>query len=477
VKPGEVVSFMTYNTHHLLEGYYGVLQARAVLNPINIRLNPREIAYILNHAESRILCFHKDFVPMVDAMREGLQTVRTFVVLEPDLALPFSAYEYETLLRGAPAQAHDPVVDENEPAELFYTSGTTGKPKGVVLTHRSLYLHALFATISLRQVDDTVLLHVVPMFHVNGWGSPHTITASGGTHVMLRKIDPLEIFRLIQAERVTTVLGVPTIYNTLVNHPEIGRYDLSSLRIAVTGGAPASSVLIKAMEEKLGCEAIVGYGLTETSPVLSLARPKAHLSGESADQRRERRAKTGYAVVGVDVRVVDPQGRDVPPDGTSVGEIVARSNVVMEGYYKDPQATADAIRDGWFHTGDMATIDEEGYLLIVDRKKDIIISGGENISSVEVENTLFAHPAVFEVAVVAVPDDQWGEVPKALVVLKPGAQATETELIQFCRDRLAHFKAPKSVEFLESLPKGGTGKILKGELRERYWTGLVKRVH
>ncbi|MGH2397975.1 MAG: AMP-binding protein, partial [bacterium] len=348
---------------------------------------------------------------------------------------------------------------------------------GVVLTHRSLYLHALFATIALRQADDTVLLHVVPMFHVNGWGSPHTITATGGTHVMLRKIDPLEIFRLIQAERVTIVLGVPTIYNALVNHPEIGRYDLSSLRLAITGGAPASPVLIKAMEEKLGCQAFVGYGLTETSPVLTVARPKTHLAGESPDQQRECRSKTGYQVLGVNVRVVDAEGRDVPADGATVGEIVARSNVVMEGYFKDPQATAEAIRDGWFHTGDMATIDTEGYALIVDRKKDIIISGGENISSVEVESTLFSHPAVFEVAVIGIPDDQWGEVPKALVVLKPGAKATEEELIQFCRDRLAHFKAPKSVEFLESLPKGGTGKILKGELRERYWKGLVKRVH
>jgi fatty-acyl-CoA synthase len=477
VRPGEVVSFITYNTHHLLEAYYGVLQAGAILNPINIRLNPQEIGYILNHAESRAVFFHKDFVPMVHAMRDGLQRVRHFVVLEPDLAMPFPARDYETLLRQASPLASDPEVDENGPAELFYTSGTTGKPKGVVLTHRSLYLHALYATIALRQTDDTVLLHVVPMFHVNGWGSPHTITATGGTHVMLRKIDPLEIFRLIQAERVTILLGVPTIYNALVNHPEIGKYDLSSLRLAITGGAPASAVLIKAMEEKLGCEACVGYGLTETSPVLTVARPKTHLAGDSAETKRERRSKTGYAVLGVDVRVVDAEGRDVPADGATVGEIAARSNVVMEGYYKDPAASGQAIRDGWFYTGDMAVIDGEGYVLIVDRKKDIIISGGENISSVEVENTLFAHPAVFEVAVVAVPDEQWGEVPKALVVLKPGAAATEQELIQFCRDRLAHFKVPKSVEFFEALPKGGTGKILKGELREKYWTGLAKRVH
>lgn len=477
VHPGQVVSFITYNTHHLLEAYYGVLQAGAVLNPINIRLAPQEITYILNHAECRVLFFHRDFSPLVQAMREHLRTVGDFVILEPDGDLPAGAHDYEALLSEAAPMAADPDVDENSIAELFYTSGTTGRPKGVAMTHRTLHLHALYAMTAIRNTDAMVLLHVVPMFHVNGWGTPHTITATGGTHVMLRKIDPVEIFRLIQAERVTHLLGVPTIYNALINHPDRTRYNLSSLELAISGGAPASPALVRAIEEKLGCQAFVGYGLTETSPVLTLARPKSHLAGQGPERDLELRSKTGYQIVGVDVRVVDARGRDVPADGKTIGEIVARSNVVMEGYYKDPEATAQAIRDGWFHTGDMATIDEEGYLLIVDRAKDIIISGGENISSVEIENTLYAHPAVYECAVLAVPDDQWGEVPKALVVLKPGMAATEADLIQFCRDRLAHFKAPKSVEFMDSLPKGGTGKILKTELREKYWAGQAKRVH
>ncbi len=477
VKPGQVVSFITYNTHHLLEAYYGVLQAGAILNPINIRLHPQEIAYILNHAESRALFFHRDFTPMVQAMRDGLQSVKTLVALEPDGGLPPGAQDYEALIGASPPMVADPEVDENSPAEIFYTSGTTGKPKGVVLTHRALYLHGVYAMLASRNTDEMVLLHVVPMFHVNGWGTPHTVTATGGTHVMLRKIDPIEIFRLIQAERVTAILGVPAIYNALVNHPERTKYDLSSLQIALSGGAPASPVLIQAIEEKLGCQAFVGYGLTETSPVLTVARPKAHLASEGPNRDLELRSKTGYQIVGVEIRVVDAKGRDVAADGKTVGEIVARSNVVMDGYLKDPAATAAAIRDGWFYTGDMATIDEEGYALIVDRAKDIIISGGENISSVEVENALYAHPAVYECAVLAVPDDQWGEVPKALVVLKPGTSATEEELIEFVRARLAHFKAPKSVEFMESLPKGGTGKILKAELREKYWAGQAKRVH
>ncbi|MHB8732156.1 MAG: fatty acid--CoA ligase [bacterium] len=476
VRPGEVVSFLTYNTHHLLEAYYGVLQAGAILNPINIRLHPNDIAYVLNHAESRSLFFHKDFTPMVEAMRPGLETVREFTVLEPDGTPPFAG-EYEALLGRTAPLRDDPDVDENSVAELFYTSGTTGRPKGVALTHRSLYLHALYCIISKRLGDATVHLHVVPMFHVNGWGAPHTITGIGGTHVLLRKIDPVEIFRLVQAERVTDLYAVPAIFNALVNHPEFGKYDLRSLRLLMSGGAPPAPSLVAAMLEKFGCEAFVGYGLTETSPVLTLARPKTHLRQEPPERQLERRTRTGYAILGVEVRVVDEQGRDVPADGEAVGEIVTRSNVVMDRYFKDPEATAAAIRDGWFHTGDMATMDAEGYASIVDRKKDIIISGGENISSVQIENTLYAHPAVFECAVVPVPDDRWGEVPKALVVLKPGAAATEADVLQFCRERLAGFMVPKSVEFLDALPKGGTGKILKGQLREKYWAGQTRRVH
>jgi len=473
--PGDRVAFLSYNTHHLLEAYYGVLQAGCVLAPLNIRLSMDDIAWVLDHSGAAVLAYHRDFQEIVDRVRPRLRALRHLIIVEGEDP---EAQQYETLLsRAAPDPGPDIFqVDENAVCELFYTSGTTGQPKGVALTHRSLALHALCFNLAMRMSDADRVLHVVPLFHVNGWGTPQALTAAGGTHVMLRRVVAQDILRLIERERITILLGVPTIYNMLVNEPTIGTFDLTSLRQAVSGGAPASPNLIQAMEDKLGCLCVVGYGLTETSPLLSKALPKAHLAGEPADDLR-RRSTTGFEVVGVDMRVVDRDGREVPCDGATVGEIVARSNAVMDGYYRDPGATAAAIRDGWFHTGDMAVVDAEGYITIVDRKKDIIISGGENISSVEIEKALAAHPAVFECTVLAVPDERWGETPKALVVLKPGQAATAEEILVHCRSHLAGFKVPSSVEFRESLPKSGTGKIMKHQLREPYWRGYEKRVH
>ena len=384
----------------------------------------------------------------------------------------------EGLLASASADYHRHDFDENEVAELFYTSGTTGRPKGVALTHRTLYLHCMYSALALMISDQETILHVVPLFHVNGWGTPHTFTMLGGTHVMLRKVDPAMLLGLVQKHRVTYLLGVPFIFNALINYPELNKYDISSLKILISGGAPASPTLIKAMEEKLGAKAIVGYGLSETTPVLTLAAPRKHLTETEPPERRlARQAMTGWAIPGVGLRVMDSIGGDVRADGQQIGEIVVHSNVVMEGYYKDPEATRAAIRDGWFHTGDMATMDEQGYVLIKDRAKDIIISGGENISSVEIENALYSHPAVFECAVVAAPDDKWGEVPVAIVTLKPGMTATAADILASARERLSGFMIPKRIEFREQLPKGGTGKILKGELREPFWQGMEKHVH
>jgi acyl-CoA synthetase (AMP-forming)/AMP-acid ligase II len=476
VAPGDRVSFITYNTHQLLEAYYGVLEAGAVLNPINIRLTPDDIAYILDHAESRVLFFHRDFTPLVEQVVPRLARRPILVVLEGD-ADSGADHEYEGLLAAADPTPRTPDIDENAVAELFYTSGTTGRPKGVALTHRNLHLHAVYAELGLHFGEDDVVLHVVPLFHVNGWGTPHYLTMVGARHVMLRKFDPVALMTLVEQERITQLLGVPTIFNAVLNHPERSRFDFSSLRHAILGGAPSSPALVAALEREIGCQAIVGYGLSETSPVLTLAVPRVWLTEEGPPEAKQaRQAMTGWPIPGVALRVVDAEGRDVRPDGEQIGEIVARSGTVMEGYYRDPEATAGSIRDGWFHTGDMATVDAAGDVTIKDRSKDVIIRGGENISSVEIENALASHAAVLECAVVAAPDERWGEAPVALVVLKDDAGVAEEEILAHCRERLAGFKVPREVVLRGALPKGGTGKILKAELREPYWAGHEKRV-
>jgi fatty-acyl-CoA synthase len=473
---GDVISFITYNSHQLLEAYYAIPQISAVLNPINIRLSHHEIEYILNHAETKVLCFHKDFLPLVKKIRDKLPIIEHYIIIEPE-SIPEWVQDYETLQQNSSPDGEVDLdsVDENAVVELFYTSGTTGPPKGVMITNRSLYIHTLTAIIGLNVSEKDKLLHVVPLFHVNGWGTPQFLTAVGGTHVILRQVDFGVMLRLIEEEKITKLLGVPTIFNGLLQHPDFKKHDLSSLEEIIIGGAPSPYSLIEELEEKIGCRAYVAYGLTETTPFITDSRPKHHIEKDES-KRRTYQAKTGLPIVGTRIRIVDDHGIDVPRDEKSIGEIVARSNHVMLGYLKDPSGTEEAIVDGWFHTGDMAVIDQEGYYTIVDRKKDIIISGGENISSVEVEKVIQDHPAVFEVVVIGVPDKKWGEVPKALVVLYPDAEASQEEITAYVKEHLASFKAPKSVEFRDELPKGGTGKILKRELRNPYWESLDKKV-
>ncbi len=378
---------------------------------------------------------------------------------------------YEQLLAAAqPFHGDIMQVDENALAELFYTSGTSANPKGVMLTHRNIYLHALNVAINFSSDANSVELHTIPLFHANGWGVAHSLTLTGGTHVMIGKFDPPEVFRIIEKEKVHACSLVPTMATALVNCPDRTKYDLSSLTRITLGGAAASPTLVREVEDTFKCQCYSGYGLTETCPVLTTAKSKAGLELEG-DARYDGQARTGYALPGIEVRIVDADDNDVPHDGVSVGEIVAQSDGVMAGYWKQPEATQSVMRNGWFHTGDMATMDENGYLLIVDRKKDIIVSGGENISSLEVERAMLAHPDIYEVAVIPIPDPRWGEVPKALVALKPGTKATEDDILEFVRGRLSHYKCPRSIEFMDVLPKTGTGKILKKELRKKYWSG------
>src|SRR5262252_874395 len=454
VQAGDRVAFLSTNCHRLLEAYYGVVEAGAVLLPLNIRLAPQELAYILNDSGASVLFLQSHFRELVESFRSKLTTVKNFYALDAVAEVNWlSQQNYEALLAAAPPYRADIMqVDENSLAELFYTSGTSAEPKGVMLTHRNIYLHALNAGLALNTDQEAVELHTIPLFHANGWGVAHFLTLLGGKHVMIQKFDPPEVFRLMETERVNYCSLVPAMATALVNCPERQKYDLSSLKRISIGGAASSPTLVREVEEKLGCTCFSGYGLTETAPVLTTSRMKNGVTW-IGQERFEGQARTGFAVPGVEVRVVDPEGKDVPRDGKSIGEIIARSDGVMAGYWKQPEATAAVIRDGWFHTGDMATIDENNYVLIVDRKKDIIVSGGENISSLEVEKAICAHPAVYEVAVIPIPDERWGEAPKALVVLKPGAKATDGELLDFCRGRLAHYKCPRSVEFMDALPK------------------------
>jgi fatty-acyl-CoA synthase len=472
VAPGDRVAFLSMNCHRLLEAYYGVLEAGAVLLPLNIRLAPHELAFILRDAGVKILFVGKEFVDLAGALRNDAPAVDTFVLLEGEPQAEWlGSKNYDELLAGAkPVQADFMKVDEDSVAELFYTSGTSANPKGVMLTHRNVYLLAMAVALAFNTGLESVELHTIPLFHANGWGVAHSLTLMGGKHVMIQRFETREVFRLIQEEKVQSCSLVPTMATALVNCPERPKYDLSTLKRAVIGGAASSPTLVREVEEKLGCTSFSGYGLTETSPMLSISpmKPWLHWEGE---QRYSGQAMTGYAAPCMELRIVDANDNDVAHDGVAIGEIIARSDGVMAGYWGDPEGSREALRGGWFHTGDMATMNEEGYLLIVDRKKDIIVSGGENISSLELEKAMLAHPAIYEIAVVPVPDEKWGEVPKALVVLKPGQQASEAELLEFCRSRIAHYKAPRSIEFFESLPKTGTGKILKKELRKKYWQG------
>ena len=444
VRPGHRVAWLCPNTAELLEAYYGVLLAGAVLLPLNIRLAPAESRFVLDDSGATVLFRHPD---------------------QPDVAHPVPTVvlgaDHDALLGRAPDRPFPvPLVEETSAAEIFYTSGTTGDPKGVVLTHRGLYLHAVHSALTGAVTGHDVIVHTIPLFHVNGWGTPHYLTALGGVHVMLPRFDPSEVLRLVEAEGVTRLFAVPTMMRAILDVEGLEGHDLSSLRQVSIGGAPSGPELLAEVEERLGCECICGYGLTETSPTLTRSLDKP---GEPRSAAR--RATTGLPIVGVDVRVLGEDDAEVDWDSASPGEVCVRSNHVMAGYWRRPEETAAALRGGWFRTGDVATVDADGYLTIVDRAKDVIVSGGENISSVQVEKVLAAHPAVAEVAVVGVADERWGEVPKAWVALRVGHAVDADELVRWCRDRLAHFKAPRTVAFLPGLPKGGTGKILKHDLR------------
>lgn len=478
VKKGDRVAYLAPNTLQMMEGMFGVMQIGAVTVPMNTRLIPSDYAYILNHSGARILLADADLAPLIEPVKHELRHIEHFLLLpSPRVSQRAGWTGYESLLATyLPEKPVIPEMDELDLASILYTSGTTGLPKGVMHSHRSLFFNALNTVVHLNASDHDVLLHTLPLFHVNGWGTPFTFTGMGATHVMLRKIDPAHIFRLMEEEKVSIACMAPTVLSMLVNDPKARTTSIKqSVRVVIAGSAPPPSYVQK-VEEQLKWEFVQVYGMTEAAPFLTVSHVKAHLDHRKENLHRIK-AKAGIGMLNMEVRVVDENGQDVRPDGTQVGEIVTRGNSVMEGYWRQPDETEKVIKDGWYYTGDMGTIDEEGYIEIVDRKKDIIISGGENISSIEVEGVLYRHPAVLEATVIAVPHEKWGEVPHAVCVIKKDMSVTEQDLIAFCKTLLPSFKVPKSCSFVRELPKTASGKIQKVKLRESFWSGRDRKVN
>jgi fatty-acyl-CoA synthase len=471
IRKGDRVCILSPNSHFFLESFYGASQIGAVLVPLNYRLVAADHEYILNHAGVSAVLVDWEYTSVVDEIRPNLTSVEHWIEARDD-GYPSPGWtHWNELLEGASSEAPPPVeIDENELVSINYTSGTTARPKGVMLTHRNCYLNAYNLIAHLGIDHDDVELWTLPMFHCNGWGGVYALTGMGGTHVVLRAIDGREIFERIEQEGVTFACMAPAVLRTILDYPEKQKHRIEQKPRFTVAGAPPPAAFIERLEEELGWHFIQIYGLTETAPLLTVSKPDHN----TKKQDWARRARAGIAGLGVEIEVRDDDDRPVPKDGETPGEICARSNVVFDGYWEQPEQTAEAIRDGWFHTGDLAVWDERGNIHIVDRKKDVIISGGENISSPEIEDALYQHPAVLECAVIGVPHEKWGETPIALIVLRSGEMPSEDDLLAFCREKLAHFKCPTKIEFVRELPRTATGKLQKFRLREQYWDGSRK---
>jgi fatty-acyl-CoA synthase len=464
VGPGDRVATIAPNTHSQLEAFYAVPQLGAVLVPVNHRLTPDDFVYVVNHSGATVVCVATEYLDAVDSVRGQMPEVRHFVALED---AKDGWLDYEAAIAAASPGFTGPQIDERDLLTINYTSGTTARPKGVMITHRNAAMNSIGTLLHLPIAVGERYLWTLPMFHANGWTYTWTVTAAAGTHVCLRKVEPGAVFGLIRDEDVSWLCAAPTVLISLANAPAQLRGEVRPGVRVVTAGAPPAAATIERLEQEFGWEVTHIYGLTETAPFILVCAPLPEHEGLAPADRAIIKARQGVELLtSGELRVADPAGQEVPADGQTLGEIVVRGNVVMQGYYHDPDATQRALGDGWFHTGDAAVVHPDGYVEIRDRLKDVIISGGENISSVEVEGTLLRHPSVQEVAIVGLPDEKWGETPHAFIVLREGTSATEQEMIAFTRERLAHFKAPRGVTFVTELPKTATGKIQKYALRD-----------
>jgi fatty-acyl-CoA synthase len=489
VRKCDKVAILHPNCHYFLEAYYGIAQIGAISVPINHRLSPQEINFILQDSESRILIADPIFEEQIEAndkvppVERILWTGGRKGSSKPLKKQESSGEEdrdlnYEAALHQMDADIlSGPQIDDQDIAQIYYTSGTTGRPKGVMLSHRNVCTHALGTIAEIHLTDRDVWAHVAPLFHLADAWATWAITWVGGTHVLIKDFVPNAVLETMEREKVTVTNLIPTMLNLMVNHPDVGKYDYRSLRVLLSGGAPIAPEVVRKVIEAFKCDYVQTYGMTETSPYLTLSILKDHLRKLSWDDQLRFKSKTGREFIGVELKVVNERGEEIRQDEKEVGEIIVRGDIVTKGYWKLPEETEKSIRDGWLYTGDLAIIDEEGYVTIVDRKKDMILTGGENVYSTEVENILYMHPAVLECAAVGVPDQKWGEAVKGIVVLKPGQKATEDEIIEFCKERMTHYKAPKSIDFIDSLPRTGSGKIHKKGLRDQYWEGYEKKVH
>lgn len=469
VQKGDRIAYLAPNTLEMSEGFFGVLQTGAIMVPLNTRLIPQDYEYILNHSETKVLVVDHELLPLIEPIRNQLTSVQ-YILVHGQSKNKNATIGYDTWLSSFPTEPFPrPYMEESDICSLLYTSGTTGKPKGVMLSQRNNYLHALYAQHHLRVTDQDVMLYVVPLFHANGWGGIFYYTANGSTQIMLRRVNSHSILTKIQQLGVSIIHLAPTVLNSVLEAFDQTKPVIKQkVRIIVAGSAPPPA-FVKRVEEDLGWEFIQVYGMTELSPFVTISYIRQQYQNWDVNKKYRSKAKAGLSMIGCNVQVVTPDGTPVEKNGTEIGEIIVKGHSVMQGYWRNEEATKDTIIDGWLYTGDMAVVDKYGQIDIVDRKKDIIISGGENISSIEVEGVFYDHPDVLECAVIAIPSEKWGESPHAVIVLRPDAQVTEEDLIQYSRTRLAHFKCPKSISFTDKLPKTGSGKIQKVELRKEFW--------